>query len=86
VVVTGELALDFDNANDVLPMLRDAGGVFEDAAPALMDELNTLTSAPPESSVWSDEALRAHPVLARVRVVARHQLALPLLSTHAPHW
>jgi hypothetical protein len=83
-VVTDELALDFGNAHGVLPLLRRAGVAFEGEAAALMAELETLLSAAPESSLWSDEALHWHPAWARARVVARRLLALPpLASDHA---
>jgi hypothetical protein len=85
-LVADELALDFGNAHGVLPLLRRAGVVFESEAAALMAELDMLLSATPESSLWSDEALRWHPTWARVRVVARQLLTLPpLASDHGSH-
>jgi hypothetical protein len=85
-LVTDELALDFENAHRMLPLLRRAGVVFGDEATALMAELDTLLTAPPESSLWSDEGLRWHPTWARARAVARRLLALPpLVSDHAFH-
>jgi hypothetical protein len=82
-IVTDELALDFENAHCVLPLLRSAGVVFEGEAAALMAELDALLTATPESSLWSDEALRWHPTWARARVVARRLLMLPPLASEA---
>jgi hypothetical protein len=79
-LVTDELAFDFENAHSVLPLLREAGVVFGDEPLALMAELDTLLAAPPDSSIWSDEALRSHPVWVRARVVARRLLTLPPLA------
>jgi hypothetical protein len=79
-LVTDELALDFENARSVLPLLREAGMVIGDGPQALMAELDTLLAAPPDSSIWSDEALRSHPAWVRARVVARRLLALPPLA------
>jgi hypothetical protein len=72
-----ELALQFDDAYIVLPLLRDEGLVSDEARWALDEvdaQLAAMSDGPPE--MWDDEALTGAPEWARVRELARRAVEL----------
>ncbi|WP_433436991.1 hypothetical protein [Nonomuraea sp. CA-141351] len=72
-----ELALDYDHAYRVSWMPGEAGWIRNELS-RLLAEIDRLTAELTEEgpAPWSAEGLQSHPTWQRLRVLARHALAL----------
>lgn len=68
-----EIALDLDDSVGLIPELQRAGWVSESVADDLR-KANALTDEAPGSVIWSDAAIRAHPVWDQIRLLASSAL------------
>lgn len=76
VLLTDELALDFDDGYQLAPQLKEGGLISEKAFDLLsqIDRILEEMSDRLRGNVWNDEALKENPVWEECRILARKAL------------